>query len=61
MSKVEIIKTIRTLAQSQGYYSGLYNQLMYFAKNDTIAFDEYMTELGEKVDSALDLIMYFEG
>ena len=62
MKKAEIINTIRQLARSQGYYSRLYAQLMYIAKNDPIAFNEYMTGLESKnFKRAVDIVLYFEG
>lgn len=61
MTKIEIINTIRQLAQSQGYYCRLYNDLMYFAKNDPISFNEYMETLGNTIETPLDLVLHFEG
>lgn len=60
MTKIEIINTIRQLAMSQGYYCRLYNELMYFAKNDPISYNEYMETL-EKFQNPVDLILHFEG
>lgn len=62
MKRIDIINTIRQLARSQGYYCRLYDQLMYIAKNDPIAFNEYMAELeGKNFKGALDVVLYFEG
>ena len=60
MTKIEIINTIKQLAKSQGYYCRLYNELMYFAKNDPISYNEYMETL-EKFQNPVDLILHFEG
>lgn len=62
MTKIEIIKTIKMLATSQGFYCKLYNDLMYYAKNDPINFNEYMDSLVNKnFTSALDVVEHFEG
>ena len=62
MTKIEIINIIKDLARSQGYYSRLYSQLMYCAKNDPISFNDYMETLVQKnFNSPLDVVLYFEG
>ena len=62
MKRIDIINTIKQLARSQGYYCRLYDQLMYIAENDPIAFNEYMAELENKnFNSMLDVVLYFEG
>jgi hypothetical protein len=61
MTKIEIINTIKQLAKSQGYYCRLYNELMYFAKNDPISYNEYMETLTQTIKTHVDLILHFEG
>lgn len=62
MNRIEIIKIIKTLSQSQGYYCRLYNQLMYYAKHDPVNFNEYMATLErENFSDAVDVIKHFEG
>lgn len=62
MNKIEIIKTIKQLAMSQGYYCRLYNDLMYYAKHDPFNFNDYMSRLENKnFKTTLDIVLYFEG
>lgn len=62
MKRNDILKLIKDLARSQGYYGRLYNELMYFAKNSPAAFDEYMVSLEAKnFKDPVDVILHFEG
>lgn len=58
MNKKEILDCIESLANSQGFYTRLYQ----FLTEDTEDSEEYLDMLVEKdFKDSIDLIMYFEG
>ena len=61
MKRIEMINIIRELAHSQGTYSRMYHDLMTFAKNDPITFNDVMAEWESmEFSSALDFILWLE-
>ena len=61
MEMQDIMHTIRTLARSQGFYSGLYNYLCNIQENDPVSFDDISLELeAQEFHSAVDVVLYFE-
>ena len=59
MKREEIMKTIRSLASSQGFYGRLYRSLMKLSKEE---FNKVMTELEKQnFKDSLDLVMFIEG
>lgn len=58
MNKQEILETIKSLANSQGFYTRLYKHL----SDNTEESEEYLSMLEDKnFKDPIDLIMYFEG
>lgn len=61
MTRNDILKVFRDLANSQGFYGRLLRALENAKKNDYEAYDAYMTELESKnFTDAVDLILYIE-
>lgn len=61
MKRDDILKLIRQLAFSQGFYSRLYGELMDCKENDPSSYDDYMSELEAKnFASDLDVVLFFE-
>lgn len=59
MKREEIMKTIRSLASSQGLYGRLYRSLMELSKEE---FNKVMVELEKQnFKDSLDLVMFIEG
>lgn len=58
MSKEEILKTIRNLAQCQGLYSRLYARIMELSEDER---DRFLQELEDKnFKDSVDLILFIE-
>lgn len=61
MSIEEIMSAIRSLAQSQGYYGRLYNELWEMQTNDPEKWEEVKNTLeAQNFKDTLDMVMYFE-
>ena len=57
----QIMAAIRSLAQSQGYYGRLYNELQEMQTNDPDQWDEVKNTLeAQNFKDSLDMVMYFE-
>ena len=57
----EIMEAILGLANSQGFYGRLYNNLVEIRDNDEEAWVEVVEELeGQHFKDLLDLVLYFE-
>lgn len=57
----QIMAAIRSLAQSQGYYGRLYNELQNLQTNDPDKWEEVKNTLeGQHFNDTLDMVMYFE-
>lgn len=57
----QIMAAIRSLAQSQGYYGRLYNELQEMQTNDPDQWEEVKTTLeAQNFGDSLDMVMYFE-
>lgn len=57
----QIMAAIRSLAQSQGYYGRLYNELQEMQTNDPDKWEEVKTTLeAQNFSDSLDMVMYFE-
>lgn len=62
MKRWQIMKIIRDLATSQGFYTRLYCDLIDMKVNDPERYEETMTFLeAQNFQSALDLILCIEG
>jgi hypothetical protein len=58
MKREEIMKTIKSLASSQGLYGRLYRALMELDEDE---YDEVMTELeSQNFKDGVDLVMFIE-
>lgn len=58
MNQTEILNTLKSLANSQGFYSRLYQSL----SDGSAASNEFLALLEKKhFKDTLDLILYFEG
>lgn len=61
MKMPEILATIKSLAQSQGFYSGLYEHLLQTKEVDPIGYQKICDNLEEQhFLDAVDIILYFE-
>lgn len=61
MKRDAILKLIRQLAFSQGFYSRLYREIMDCKENDPSSYDDYMSALEAKnFASDLDVVLFFE-
>ncbi len=61
MKRVEILETIRELANSQGSYGRLYREVMQLKNADPGAYDKLMeTWESEGFETTLDLVLYLE-
>lgn len=61
MNIEEIMAVIRSLAESQGYYGRLYNELWEMQTNDPEKWEEVKNKLEEQnFSDSLDVVMYFE-
>lgn len=61
MNIEEIMAAIRSLAESQGYYGRLYNELCEMQTNDPDKWEEVKNTLeGQHFNDSLDMVMYFE-
>ena len=57
----QIMAAIRSLAQSQGYYGRLYNELQNLQTNDPDKWEEVKNTLeAQHFNDTLDMVMYFE-
>lgn len=57
----QIMAAIRSLAQSQGYYGRLYNELLEMQTNDPDKWEEVKNTLeAQNFNDTLDMVMYFE-
>lgn len=57
----QIMAAIRSLAQSQGYYGRLYNELLEMQTNDPEKWEEVKNTLeAQNFKDTLDMVMYFE-
>lgn len=57
----QILAAIRSLAESQGYYGRLYNELQEMQTNDPDQWEEVKTTLeAQNFSDSLDMVMYFE-
>jgi len=57
----QILAAIRSLAQSQGYYGRLYNELQKMQTNDPDQWEEVKNMLeAQNFKDSLDMVMYFE-
>lgn len=58
MNRTEIMNTIGTLANSQGFYSRIYNYLLSLNEDD---LNEILDELeAQNFADAVDMVLYFE-
>ena len=61
MNIEEIMAAIRSLAESQGYYGRLYNELWKMQTNDPEKWEEVKNKLeAQNFSDSLDVVMYFE-
>lgn len=61
MKMEDILKAIKDLSNSQGFYGRLYNNLMEIKANDKETYNKIKTELESKqFTDILDLVMYIE-
>lgn len=61
MNIEEIMAAIRSLAESQGYYGRLYNELWEMQTNDPEKWEEVKNTLeAQNFKDTLDMVMYFE-
>lgn len=57
----QIMAAIRSLANSQGFYGRLYNELLEMQTNDPDQWEEVKNTLEEQnFNDSLDMVMYFE-
>lgn len=57
----QIMAAIRSLAQSQGYYGRLYNELLEMQTNNPDKWEEVKSTLeAQNFNDTLDMVMYFE-
>lgn len=57
----QIMVAIRSLAESQGYYGRLYNELLEMQTNDPDKWEEVKNTLeAQNFNDTLDMVMYFE-
>lgn len=62
MDEEQILSTILTLSESQGYYGRLYHQLMGWKKHQPEEYESFMDALvSQEFSSPLGLVQYFEG
>ena len=62
MKRKEILETIRRLAESQGFYGRLYQNLVDLREESLGKYDKFMEILEkENFKDSVDLILYFEG
>ena len=61
MKKEEILNAIKMLANSQGFYGRLYNNLMELKEENEEEYNELMQNLeNEQFSDVVDLVMYIE-
>lgn len=61
MNIEQIMAAIRSLAESQGYYGRLYNELWEMQTNDPEKWEEVKNTLeAQNFKDTLDMVMYFE-
>lgn len=57
----QIMAAIRSLAESQGFYGRLYNELWEMQTNDPDRWEEVKNTLeAQNFNDTLDMVMYFE-
>lgn len=57
----QIMAAIRSLAESQGFYGRLYNELWEMQTNDPEKWEEVKNKLeAQNFSDSLDVVMYFE-
>lgn len=57
----QIMAAIRSLAESQGFYGRLYNELREMQTNDPDQWEEVKNTLeAQNFNDTLDMVMYFE-
>lgn len=57
----QILAAIRSLAQSQGYYGRLYDEMQKMQTNDPDQWEEVKNTLeAQNFKDSLDMVMYFE-
>lgn len=60
MNEEKILNTVRSLAQSQGYYGRLYESLMDLKKNSTDGYQKFIDYYSSCKDE-VDFVMALEG
>lgn len=61
MNIEQIMAAIRSLAESQGYYGRLYNELREMQTKDPDEWEEAKNALeGQNFNDTLDMVLYFE-
>ena len=57
----QVIEVIRMLANSQGYYGRLLENIMYLYENEPYDFDVFARTVEEqKFTNAVDVVLFFE-
>ena len=57
----DILKSIKELAQSQGFYGRLYERLCEIRDNDTEAWEDVVYKLeAQHFNDSLDMVLFFE-
>lgn len=61
MQMPEILATIKSLAESQGFYGGLYERLLEISEVDPISYKKICDDLeGQNFRDPVDIVLYFE-
>lgn len=58
----QVVEVIEMLADSQGFYGRLLEDILYFEENDPLKYEIFKTVIEKQgFQSPVDVVMFFEG
>lgn len=61
MNVIQVIDVIRDLSHSQGFYSRMYERILYLKENEPESFETFKNEVeAQNFKEPVDVVLYFE-
>lgn len=58
---IQVIEVIQNLAHSQGFYSRMYERILYLKENEPESFETFKNEVeAQNFKDPVDVVLYFE-
>ena len=62
MNIEEVVNVIEMLADSQGFYGRLLEEILYIEENDPLKYEIFKTVIEkQELETPVDVVMFFEG